>query len=82
MIISDGSHVVEMPKDSKMVSIKVHYECFAEICVFADDVDTVKEFARGREVRMPLPFKGQDGSQNLILKSVMVGGEELVKGGG
>lgn len=82
MVISDGSHVAEMPKDSKMVEIHVHYECKACVCVFAKDVETVKEFARGKRVRMPLPFKGQDGSQNLIVKSVMVGGEELVKGDG
>lgn len=76
MTVMDGSHVVETPDDMKMVSIKVHYEGFAEVLVFAEDVATVKKFVKTHrwDKKIPLPFGGHDGSQNLKLKSIKVAG--------
>jgi len=86
MVITDGSHVVKMPKDTRMVEVTVRYECVATACLFADSVDTVKEFVKNSAEhrvfpKMPLPFGGQDGSQNLLIKKITVDGEEMSKGG-
>lgn len=84
MIITDGSHIVEESKETKMVPITVRYECVATVCAFASDVDTVKKFVKQNRnrIKMPLPFGGQDGSQNLKIKSIIVDGEDLADHGG
>ena len=71
-IISDGSHIVTNDKGLEMFHINYSFKLTGTVVVFADSIESVRTLVKqdiGR-IKMPLPFKGQDGSQNI--KDVLV----------
>lgn len=70
-IISDGSHVVTNDKELEMFHINYSYKVTGTVVVFADSIESVRTLVKQQARRinmceeMPLPFKGQDGSQNM-----------------
>jgi hypothetical protein len=63
-IVSDGSHVVTSDKALEMFHIRYSFKVTGTVVVFADNIKTVRTLTK-HPIKMPLPFKGQDGSQNM-----------------
>ncbi len=66
-IVSDGSHVIADDEDLEMFHINYSFRVAGTVVVFADSIESVRTLVkRGKDhMDMPLPFKGQNGSQNI-----------------
>lgn len=66
-IIFDGSHVIADDKDLEMFHINYSFKTTGTVVVFAADIESVRTLVkRGKgRIDVPLPFGGQDGSQNI-----------------
>lgn len=66
-IVSNGSHVVAHDKDLELFHIEYSYKVTGTVVVFADNIESVRALVeqQKKRIRMPLPFKGQDGSQTI-----------------
>lgn len=66
-IVSNGSHVVAHDKDLELFHIEYSYKVAGTVVVFADNIESVRTLVKQQKkrIRMPLPFKGQDGSQTI-----------------
>jgi len=74
MIISDGSHVVEVTKQMKMVRARFNITITGDVIFFSEDKKNVKTYVdmELRNLKMPLPFSGQDGSMKVKVNSINV----------
>lgn len=66
-IVFDGSHVIANDKSLKMFHINYSFSVTGTVVVFADDAESVRTLVKqGKDrIDIPLPFKGQDGSQGI-----------------
>jgi len=76
MIMTDGSHIVEVPDDrkQKMFLFKFNITLSGDVAFFAEDKEVVEKYIKKclKHVEMPLPFKGQDGSMKATVNKVEV----------
>ena len=74
MIVTNGSTVVKEEASMNMFSVKFDMNITGDVIFFAKDEQLVKEYIdiKLRNIKMPLPFGGQDGSIHVKVNSIDV----------
>ena len=74
MVITDGSTIIKKREATNMFSVKFDINITGDVIFFAEDKDIVKEYIdmKLRNLRIPLPFGGQDGSINIKVNSTNI----------
>ena len=74
MIISDGSHVVDVVQPMQMVRTRFNITITGDVIFFSESKKNVERYVdmELRNLKMPLPFGGQDGSIKVKINSINV----------